>query len=76
MVERAHRQAECVRVGQDDARSQAIDDDLLTGQRTTSPLGGEVTKHRIFNIVPFAGAWREYLSGLMIVRDTQHFNTV
>ena len=39
--------------------SDQIDHHLPTDQRPTSPVGGDMAEHAMFNLVPFAGAWGE-----------------
>ena len=43
----------------DGCASNQIDHHLPTDQWPASPVGSDVAEHAMFNLVPFAGAWRE-----------------
>ena len=48
-----HKPRACCRVGDE------IDNHLITCQRATTPVLGDKTEKTVFDLVPFAGAWRK-----------------
>ena len=54
------------------ARDQ-IDDRLIIAKRLTAPIRGDEREQPVFNLVPFAGAWREVTDGNRKARFIRQF---